>query len=125
MGGASLVRKVAQAIGRQKRLTIGLWSLVGLAWGAGITVDALNLPEHIFADCRTVALAATIAALNSLVVARLDTVNERLGKAYEAMMDLRREQPDPALTPQPWPRLRSVGADDEPALRNGHGGNPR
>lgn len=120
-----MLRELSRAARRWPRLTIGLWAFVGTSWGAGITADALNLPEHIFADCRTVALAATIGALNSLIVARLDRSNELLHRAYEAMMDLRHSQPDPGITPRPWPVLRSVGADDEPARRNGHAANPR
>lgn len=112
-------QRLRRAIRSRRRLTVGLWGLVALAWGAGIIVDALNLPEHVFADCRTIALASTIAALNSLVVGRLDQVNDRLDRAHQAMARLYRDAPGPDVTPLPWPGLRSVGADDAPALRPG------
>lgn len=118
-------RTLRDAVRRYRKLTVGLWALALGAWAACIAADALNWTEHSITDFRSLALACTVGALNSLIVARLDGVNARLDQAHRAMAELYRKRPDPVVTPQPWRALHSVGGGDEPALRNGHGATPR
>lgn len=101
-------------------VTLTLIAFTATSWTAVIAADMLNLPEHIWHALLQVATVAANALLMSVVIGQLHQVNARLDRAYDAIHDLYQVQPDPDLTPRPWPVLRPVGADGEPERRNGH-----
>ena len=111
---------------RRYAITAGIAAVTAAAWTMTIYADIANWPEHIWQDFLSISQASTSSMLLSLVVVILVDVREQVFRALEAAAGLQRARPDPvAATPPPWPSLRSVAADDEPALRNGHAASPR
>ena len=85
------------------RPALGLLGMAAASWTATITVDALNLPEHIWAACLIASGASTLALLQTVVVIERNRVIGALAKAAITRPFYRDHTgPQPAAT-QPGP----------------------
>lgn len=61
--------------------TLGMWGIAAAAWGATITVDALNWPVHIWICSLTVAGMSTLSAFQCTFVTRWRRESQALTRA--------------------------------------------